>query len=353
MHGRRVLVTGGAGFIGSHLVDALLERGDEVTVLDCLHPQVHPGGARPRWLHPSSELIVADVRDLQSMKTAIAGKSLVYHLAAETGTGQSMVAVGRHTSVNVGGVANLLEAVATAAPDARVVLSSSRAIHGEGEGDCILCGRVSLSGRSAARLASGDFEQCCPRCGGPVTTVPMDENTPAAPTSVYGVTKHAQEELLRVCALSCDLQVWSLRLQNVYGSRQSLDNPYTGFLAVFTSRLRQGLPCQLFEDGRPARDLVHVSDVVRAFVAAGEYEARGFQPLAIGTGQSVTISEVASRLTSKIEPAALPEISGEWRAGDIRSALADAGAAAAKLSWRPDIDLDAGLEELVSWAQEQ
>ena len=350
---RHVLVTGGAGFIGSHLVDALLARGDEVTVLDCLLPQVHPGGTCPEWLDPRAQLVVADVCDATAMRSALEGRSLVYHLAAETGTGQSRVEVARHTTVKVGGAASLIEAAAAVAPGVTVVLASTRAIHGEGEGDCVPCGRVVLRARSAERLARGEFEQSCPRCGGAVECAPMDGETPAAPTSVYGVTKHAQEELLRVAALAGELRVRSLRLQNVYGSRQSLSNPYTGILAVFTRRLQEGRACELFEDGRPVRDLVHVHDVVRALVAAGERPVQGFEALAIGSGVPLTITEIAGRLTARFAGAPAPVVTGEWRAGDVRSARAAPGAAEAALGWRAGVDLDAGLDELLTWAASQ
>ena len=268
----RVLVTGGAGFIGSRLVARLLGHGVAVTVLDALLPSIHGADASPPSSVESARFIRGDVRDEDAWRDALDGVGTVYHLAAETGTGESMYRARHYVDVNVGGTALLCDLLlADAAPSVRrVVLASSRAVYGEGPYRCDDHGVVYPEPRSASRLRAGRWEPACPRCGADVRPVAVHAGIRTGPTSTYGMTKRDQEELLRLLLPPRGVDVVSLRLQNVYGPGQSLQNPYTGILSIFSVRLLDGQPIRVFEDGLESRDFVYVDDVVDAFLAASE-----------------------------------------------------------------------------------
>jgi dTDP-L-rhamnose 4-epimerase len=351
----RLLVTGGAGFIGSHLVDALAAQGHAVRVFDNLEPQVHgplrEQGRWPAYANASAEYILGDVRDREALSRALEGIDVVFHLAAATGVGQSMYQISRYVEVNVQGTANLLDAIAnTGSRPRKLVLASSRAVYGEGAYLCEACGLVHPPVRSPAQLDAGLWEPPCPCCGGPITPVPTPETLTPDPGSIYGVTKLAQEQLSRITGRAYGLDVTALRLFNVYGPRQSPSNPYTGIFTAFLGRLAAGEGPEVYEDGLMTRDFVHVSDAVRAFAAAaetrglaslGDAETRG-RVYNIGSGRATAILEVAQLLCEACGSAAAPRVRGAARVGDIRHCTADNGAAAA-LGYRPEVDLESGL----------
>jgi dTDP-L-rhamnose 4-epimerase len=348
--GERILITGGAGFIGRRLARHLLGAGDEVRILDVLLPQVHGNSpALPRWLEQDCELQVASVLDRDAVAAAVKGIDAVVHLAAETGTAQSMYAIHRCTDVNVSGTALLLECLVPHLERIRsVIVASSRAVYGEGKYDCARCGIVYPTGRTREALAAGRWEPVCPQCGGDVTSLPTDEASLTRPTSTYGVTKLSQELLLAAFGPAFDVAVAALRYQNVYGGGQSLGNPYTGILTHFFTAVRRQEPPRVFEDGFESRDFVHVDDVVNATVRAIRASARG--TFNVGSGVRTTIWTLAELMCRTLGGDLRPQVVSEYRVGDIRHCVADLRRAAAALGYEPQVTLEAGMREFVEWA---
>lgn len=349
--GERVLVTGGAGFIGSHLVDALLARGDRVRVLDDLLAQAHPDGTA-RFLSPDAELIVADVRDRAAVASALQDVEVVYHQGGMVGNGQSMVEIRRYVDVNAVGTATLLEEiVARRDRIRRLVVASSMAVYGDGAYRCPQHGVVARVRRPDVRLATRLWEPLCPRCDAEVEGIETREDQPLHPISTYGISKRDQEELSLVIGRAYGVPTIALRYLNTYGSRQALSNPYTGVAALMATRLLHDRAPTVFEDGRQRRDLVHVSDVVRAnLAAAAAPEAAWYQPFNVGTGQSVTVAELAGLLARHLGKPIAPAITGEFRRGDIRHCFADVARTRQLLGWQAQVSLEEGAGELVRWA---
>lgn len=350
----KVLVTGGAGFIGSHLVDALVAAGHAVRVLDSLDPQVHgPGAARPAYLHPAAELHVGDVRDRAAVRRALGGVEAVFHQAAAVGVGQSMYEIERYVSVNSLGAAVLLEAIVERrAALRRVVVASSMSLYGEGaylDADGAL---VYPKLRPAAQLAAKRFELEDAR-GRPLAPVPTPETKPLQPTSVYAVTKRDHEELFLSVGEAYGIPTVALRYFNTYGTRQSLSNPYTGVIAIFSSRLLNGNAPVVYEDGGQTRDFVHVSDVVRANLLAMERETAVGGVYNVGTGRATSVLEIAQALAGEIGTGVAPRVEDRFRAGDIRHCIADPRAAARDLGFEARTELTAGMRELIAWLRTQ
>lgn len=348
----KILVTGGAGFIGSWLVDSLIAAGHEVIVIDNLSPQIHGALPQPNapWLkNKSIEFIRADVRNQNIMDNALSRVEAVVHLAAETGTGQSMYQIAHYYDVNQQATAALFEAIGTRHRHIRrVILSSSRSIYGEGAyrlGDKLFV----PAPRDTSRMKSGDFEPCGP-CGEALELVATPEDVTPRPASVYAATKLANETLGNIFAEAYGTSVIALRFQNVYGERQSLRNPYTGILSIFSNRMRQGLPINIFEDGRESRDFVHVSDVVRAICLSLESPLEGFAAVNIGSGHQTTVYEVASLLRQLLGSESLLQVTGDFRVGDIRHCYADLTKARTLLDFEPAVDITTGMEWFVNWA---
>ncbi len=351
----RILVTGGAGFIGGWLVDSLLAAGQQVTVLDNLSPQIHGSTAAGALLplgHPALRFEQGDVRDSALMDRLLADCVQVVHLAAETGTGQSMYQIGHYYEVNVQATAQLFELVATRHKQVRrIVLASSRSVYGEGA--YLLTGQVVVANpRSRQRLAAGQWEPVGP-LGEPLQLTATPEDAAPRPASVYAATKLANEQLGRVFAEAYASSVVALRFQNVYGERQSLRNPYTGILSIFSNRMRQGLPINLFEDGLESRDFVHVSDVVRAISLALATELPPFMVVNIGSGVATGVAEVAALLARHLGSNSPLTVSGDYRAGDIRHCYADLQRAKQALDFVPLVTLDDGLAAFCRWVQTQ
>ncbi len=346
-----VLVTGGAGFIGRHLCNKLVEHGFIVRALDALHPQVHHDRQRPTDLHDEVELLIGDIRDSQGVRRALGGVDSVVHLAAEVGVGQSMYAVDRYTSVNDYGTSVLFQHLIDN-PVRRVVVASSMSIYGEGlyhDEDGMLHEDVVRAGRAA----DGSWDPLDAR-GRPLIPVPTPESKRPSLRSVYAIGKYVQERLTLTLTAQYGMEGSALRLWNVYGPGQALSNPYTGVLAIFASRIAHGQRPLVFEDGRQQRDFVHVADVAEAFLRALEHPAAVGEVFNIGSGEQRTIEQVAQlQAESMGRPDLRPEITGKLRAGDIRHNIADVAKAHEVLDFRARRPFDEGLAELAEWVQRQ
>ncbi len=348
----RVLITGGAGFVGSHLADELLAHGYQVRVLDVLAEQVH--GESPDWpayLSPEVERIRGDVRDRETVRAALDGVNKVFHLAAAVGVGQSMYEIEHYTDVNNRGTAVLLE-VLSSSPVERLVVASSMSIYGEGLYADEDGRRFAPPERSLEALRQGQWELL--QDGRPLTPVPTHEGKTPAPTSEYALSKLDQERLCLIIGQAYGIPTTALRFFNIYGTRQALSNPYTGVLAIFASRYLNGKPPRIFEDGRQRRDFVHVRDVARACRLALETPAAAGHAINIGSGQAISVSEIAAKMAQAMDIDDLPpEITGNFRAGDIRHCFADISLAQKLLGYQPRVSLEEGMAELVAWLEEQ
>lgn len=352
---KRVLITGGAGFIGSRLA-ALVGAETEIFVFDNFHPQVHDGNPenRERLEALGIPTINGDMRDASAVHQAVklVNPNLIYHLAAETGTGQSFDTVAHYNNVNIMGTAHLIEAVRQSGQSVeRIVLAGSRSVYGEGA--CINAAGQPTAAveRLDADLNAGDFEPKN-RYGNTLTPVETDASCVVAPASIYASTKLMQEYLLTQAFWGTDVKIGILRLQNVYGPGQSLNNPYTGVLSIFTRQIIEGKTLRIFEDGEIVRDFVMVDDVVTAFYAMGANKEMPIEVIDIGSGEAVTILKVAQTLLSLLgqDPDNF-EITGAFRPGDIRYAVANISKAKELLDWTPKYDLVKGLSLLAYWSQ--
>jgi dTDP-L-rhamnose 4-epimerase len=348
-----VLVTGGAGFIGSHVVELLLEKGYTVRVLDKLVEQVH-NGEGPRYVPDDAEFIHADVCDRDALVGALDGVDAVLHLAAEVGVGQSMYEISRYVDANTGGTGVLLDILANETHRvAKIVVASSMSIYGEGLYACPTHGEVAPGLRHDAQLEVQDWELHCPTCSLPLAGLPTHESKPLRPTSVYAITKMDQELLCLSYGAAYDTDVVALRYFNAYGPRQAVSNPYTGVAARFSGRLLNRRPPLVFEDGYQKRDFIHVRDVARATVLALESPAARGQAINVGVGAPMTILDVARALADQLGVDIEPEVSGQFRSGDIRHCWADPTKAQELLGFTPEISFAEGMAELVAWLGSQ
>jgi dTDP-L-rhamnose 4-epimerase len=351
----RVLITGGAGFIGSHLADLLLSSGREVMAYDNLDPQVHGHAQRPVYLAPEVELLYGDVRDADKLAPHLRRADVVVHFAAAVGVGQSMYEIRRYTDVNALGVATLLQLLADDRGKVRKLLvASSMSIYGEGAYQCPEHGLVAPRLRPAEQLAAREWDMRCPRCGAAVEPLPTAEEKPLYPTSVYAVNKRDHEELCLAVGAAHRIPTVALRFFNVYGSRQALSNPYTGVAAIFCARLRNGNRPLVYEDGGQSRDFVHVSDVARACLLALESPGADGEAINIGTGRQVPVLDLAGILAAALDrPHLSPTLTNLYRAGDIRHCFAEITKAGRLLGYTPRVALEDGLGELVEWVPDQ
>lgn len=348
-----ILVTGGAGFIGSHLVDALAGAGHRVRVLDLLVSQVH-GGNSPQYLHPEAEFIHGDVCDTALLHTALDGIDAVYHEAAEVGVGQSMYEIQRYVRANDMGTAALLEVlVERRQPLRKLIVASSMSIYGEGAYTCPGCAMVAPQLRPAEQLRERRWELECAECKAKLSPRPTPEDKPLFPTSVYAITKQDQEQFCLVVGRAYGIPTVALRYFNVYGPRQALSNPYTGVCAIFSSRLLNDQPPVVFEDGEQTRDFVHVSDIVQANLLALESDRANYQALNVGTGIATSINTITRLLSEGLGKKLVPEIVGKYREGDIRHCIADISRARALLGYSPRVTMERGIPELLEWVKGQ
>lgn len=350
----KVLVTGGAGFIGSHVVELLLAQGHEVRVYDKLVEQVH-GGAGPRYVSPDADFVAGDMRDRAALGRALDGIDRVVHLAAEVGVGQSMYDISRYVDANTGGTGVLLDLIANEHRDLeKIVVASSMSIYGEGLYHCEVDGEVTPRLRTVEQLRERHWEVVCPHCGRDLTPLPTAESKPLFPTSVYAISKMDQELLCLSVGEAYGIDVTAVRYFNAYGPRQALSNPYTGVAAIFSNRLLNGLPPVITEDGQQRRDFIHVADVARATVLALTAEKARGRAVNVGVGDPITIEEVARELATAMGLDIQPEISSTFRAGDIRHCWADPALARDLLGFEPEHRFrEQGVKELIAWVSEQ
>lgn len=353
--GERVLITGGAGFIGSHLVDILLEKGHFVRAYDNLEPQVHGESQKiPDYLNKEAELIVGDVRDREKLKEAISGIDVVFHLAASVGVAQSMYEIAKYTESNTMGGATLLDLIANEKHNIRkVIIASSMSVYGEGAYKCDDCGEVYPKIRSLEQFKRNDWEMKCPNCNVDVKPIPTGEDKPLFPTSIYAVSKRDHEEMFLIIGRAYQIPTVALRFFNVYGPRQALSNPYTGVAAIFSSRLMNDKPPIIFEDGNQARDFIHISDIVQACILAMDKSEGDYQVFNIGTGRKLTVLDVANVLIDKLSFKGESQIVNRFREGDIRHCYADISLAKEVLGYEPKIKFEDGIIDLVNWVKLQ
>ena len=348
-----VLITGGAGFIGSRLARKLLEAGATVTLLDNLSEQIHGADAAyPADLEGKACCIVGDVRDRDVMRRAIADQEVIVHLAAETGTGQSMYRVEHYADVNLQGTAILFDLLVNErSPTLRkIVVASSRAIYGEGQYLCPDHGDVYPEARTEEAMSAGRFDPVCPRCGGAVTVVPTAEATPHGPYSFYGLTKQVQEQMVLMFAQTLGIDGFAMRYQNVYGPGQSLSNPYTGILAVFSNLVRQGKGLNIFEDGEESRDFVFIDDIVDATAAVCRPDVGGVMALNVGSGKRTSVLEVARAVVDYYNADVPISVTGAYRVGDIRHNVADISRISSLTDFAPKWGFAEGLKAFLDWA---
>lgn len=356
-HRPTTLITGGLGFIGLYLTQELVGQGYQVILYDNLSPQIH--GPLPRLDHsilesPEVTVVRGSVLDRAALRPWLQQAQAVVHLAAETGTAQSMYQIAHYNQVNSQGTALLLDLLANEPHQVtRLVLASSRSVYGEGAYACDRCGVVYPAGRGLEQLQARAWEPRCPGCGGTIQTIPTAEDARVQPASVYAATKLAQEDLVRIVGGALGIGTVILRFQNVYGAGQSLKNPYTGILSVFSTRIRQQLSLPIFEDGQESRDFVHVRDVARAVRLALEVEAAAGQTFNVGSGQPTSVLAVAELLADVFGSSIRPEVTGQYRLGDIRHCYADLRRAQAQLGFTPEISLADGLHDFAAWVRTQ
>jgi dTDP-L-rhamnose 4-epimerase len=353
--GMKILITGGAGFIGQHLTRHLLALHHEITVLDNFLDQVHAGNrVLPVDLGKHVRLVVGDVADPDSLRAALEGRDCIVHLAAETGTGQSMYEVSRYERTNLAGTALLYELLSKEKRHQieRIVIASSRAIYGEGAYICERDGVVYPVSRSVEEKRSGQFDPFCPRCGGACETVPTPETAPYQPSSFYGLTKQVQEQMALMFGHVREIPTVALRYQNVYGPGQSLQNPYTGILAIFSNLARAGRPIHVFEDGLESRDFVYIDDVVRATTAGISDPIERGVAVNIGSGERTTVLDVARLVNEFYGSLSKLEITGAFRDGDIRHGMGDLTLAGRLMGYKPRHRFDEGLRKFLTWANQ-
>jgi dTDP-L-rhamnose 4-epimerase len=357
-HSMLVVVIGGAGFIGSHLVDALVHHGFGVRVVDNLDSQVHPSGLPPRYMNPRAEFTRQDVRDLAGLRNALVGADAVFHLAGAVGVGDSMYRIRHYAEANALGGANLLEIVANEKHSIRkIVLASSVTVYGEGKYSCPYHGIVFPSIRQVEKTETRQWELLCPiqngaaPCAEQLVPLPTDEEKPATPMSIYAITKRTQEEMFLTVGRTYGVPVAVLRYFNVFGSRQALSNPYTGVAKIFAMHFAQGKVPFIYEDGLQTRDLIHVSDVVQASMLALTREQANGEIFNVGSGQPVTILDMARTISKRFGSKAAIVPSYTFRAGDVRHCWADITKIRTRLGFKPRTIFPDGLEDLFAQAE--
>ncbi|MBK7560877.1 MAG: NAD-dependent epimerase/dehydratase family protein [Chitinophagaceae bacterium] len=359
MSNKKILITGGAGFIGSNLSLFLLQHGYEVSVLDNLSQQIH--GANPIETSPlyssikgKINFIKGDVTSRKDWENAIADNEIIVHLAAETGTGQSMYLVSHYVNVNIGGTGIMLDILTNKKTKVRrVVVASSRAIYGEGKYLSEEWGAVYPEHRTAQHMDVGNFEVTYPGVTKHLQVVATDEESKIHPSSVYGITKYNQEQMVMMVCAAIGIEAVAFRYQNVYGPGQSLSNPYTGILSIFSTLIKNDRPINIFEDGKESRDFIFISDVVKAtFYGIEKTQAAG-QIFNVGTGVGISVLEVASLLLQCYHSSVPLQITGNYRLGDIRHNFADITRIRQLLSFEPEISFKEGLKQFTDWVNTQ
>ncbi len=356
----KVLITGGAGFIGSTIVNQLSGMGEyEITVLDSMSSQIHGEDWESSYLYQSIKdkcrFILGDVRNFADVEKAINDNEIIVHLAAETGTGQSMYQINRYNEVNVMGTSNLFQALVSNKKNKvkKMILSSSRSVYGEGKYYCSECGEVYPKGRCREAMLLKDFSMYCPKCGTEVAVVPTTEDSPLQPSSLYAFTKVAQEKMFETMCPALNIEYTIFRFQNVYGAGQSLKNPYTGILSVFSSLMLDNKSVNIFENGLESRDFIHVSDIARGVIGAFDSKASSGEIINLGSGKGTSVLEIANFLKERYESSSELNVTGDFRVGDIAHNIADISNARKSLMFNPKISLQEGLSEFCDWVLQQ
>ena len=352
-----ILITGGAGFIGSNLTRKLVEKGFKVTVLDNLSKQIH-GEKQNSTLYSSikdiATFIQGDVCNKSDWKKALRNQDAVIHLAAETGTGQSMYEISRYNEVNILGTTHLLDILANENHSIKkMIIASSRSIYGEGKYMCKNDGVVYPNQRQDIDMAKGEFNLVCDECNEPLELLATDEDSKVHPSSIYGITKQQQEQMILLMGKTLNIPAVALRYQNVYGPGQSLSNPYTGILSIFSTRLLNGNDIDIYEDGQESRDFVFIDDVVNATILALEKAEANNQIFNVGSGVATSVSEVANLLKSLYNSDVKISVSGKYRLGDIRHNYADLSKIKNALGFSPKFDFLSGITSFVNWVKTQ
>lgn len=353
MSKERVLVTGGCGFVGSHLVDRLIRDGYRVRSYDLLEPQVH-GARKPAYLNQEAEYIYADIRNKEKLKKALSGVEVIFHEASQVGVGQSMYEIEKYVSHNSYGTATLLELLVNSKNKVKkMIVASSMSIYGEGAYNCKTCGEVYPHLRKEDQLKKKNWEMQCPKCGRQVSDAPTSEDKPLFPTSVYATTKRCQEEMCLEVGSAYKIPVTALRYFNIYGARQSLNNPYTGVCAIFLSGVKNNNPPVIFEDGRQSRDFIHVSDIVQANLLAMKKKDADYGIFNVGSGSAHSILEIAGKIIRLCGKSFAPKVLNKFRSGDIRQCYADINKINLKLGFTPKVNFEEGMRELIEWSATQ
>ena len=358
---KKILITGGAGFIGSEIVTQLSETKEwEITVLDDLTEQIHGIDYEDSYLFKriknKCNFIKGDIRNFDIVEKAVSGNEYIIHLAAETGTGQSMYQINRYNEVNIMGTSNLFQAISNlgkASSVKKLILSSSRSVYGEGKYNCPNCGTVYPKARNKGRMQKGDFNLYCPLCNTKLELVATTEDSEICPCSLYAYTKFAQENLLRTMCPALNLEYTIFRFQNVYGAGQSLKNPYTGILSIFSTLMLQNKPVNIFEDGLESRDFVNMKDIAKGVISSIENANTNGQTINLGSGINTTVIEIAQTLKDAYQSKSKLNITGDFRIGDIAHNKADISKAQKLLNFHPTVSLKDGLNEFCNWVKKQ
>lgn len=353
---KRILVLGGAGFIGSHIVDALIQNSYKVRVLDNLDPQVH-GKKRepPDYLNPKAEFILGDIQDTAILKKALKGIDVVFHKAAKVGVGQSMYRITDYVEANTLATANLLQVLIDYKYNIKkLIIASSMSLYGEGAYKCKKCGLVFPDVREHNQFKKHEWENKCPYCQKVVFSIPTNENKPLFPTSIYAINKRDQEEMCLRVGLAYKIPTVALRYFNVYGPRQALSNPYTGVVAIFSGCIINNDAPLIFEDGLQSRDFIHVSDVVEANMLTLEKDEANYQVFNVGAGRRITVLDIATILLKKLNQQNIkPKILNKFREGDIRHCYADITKIQKILKFSPKVNFEDGMDDLIEWVRTQ
>jgi dTDP-L-rhamnose 4-epimerase len=357
----KVLVTGGAGFIGSEIVNQLNQMdGWHVTVIDGMSEQIHGKEWTMSYLFNSikgkCEFIKSDIRNFDAVSRVVEGQDYIIHLASETGTGQSMYQINQYNDVNIMGTSNILQALSLQKINhsvKKIILASSRSVYGEGKYLCPKCGEVFPTARHRENLEAGDFNSYCDNCGLKLSLVPTNEDSAIHPISLYAYTKYAQEKMLETMCPVLGLDYTIFRFQNVYGVGQSLKNPYTGILSIFSTLMLEDKPINIFEDGNESRDFINVSDIASAVITSLKCEASDSEIFNLGSGKATSVIEIANLLRKKYQSNSRINITGDFRIGDIAHCVADISKAKEILGFQPKVSLSKGLDDFCNWVRKQ
>ena len=352
---KNILITGGMGFVGSYLVDELIQRGHRVRIFDNLDPQVHPNRELPDYANPHAEFIQADIRDYDALKKALRGIEIIFHKAAAVGVGQSQYEIKKYVDVNTGGTANLLDILVNNKHNIeKLIVAASQTSYGEGLYTCAEHGVQHPDLRPDSQLKNAHWEHRCPQCGEDMSPTPAPENTQRICHTIYAQTKTHKEDMVLNIGRAYKIPSVALRYFNIFGPRQSLSNPYTGVTAIFMSRLKNGNRPVIYEDGKQSRDFISVHDIVQANILAMEKSEGDYQAFNVGSGIGTSIKHIALTLSNILGTEHLsPDITGTYRQGDIRHSLADISRIKKTLGFKPSVSFQHGMEELVEWGRDR